>query len=497
MARRPKPPRRRRTEAAATSAAAVSSSATDTRGAGQQQEQDRQPKRQRRIAVGNQVRDRAKCLSADDCDPLPTLQECQDEVPFCCAVCQCSPARKGRVLMRDAGTNNYVPADEEHLWTQPSKKDGLCWHRRCCHGRFDVPDDNNVSSSDNDDDEEEQECQWAPQYVAAEEELAQEITCETNNVTDETVLEWVTSKDIHDAYDNTYKTVARQHNEDRTEHPLAKAMTNEKFTFKILAPFKAEQERRRKGPRRAAVVLDLFAGIGTGIVCLKKQNIAIKRIIHVEHDKVATHVYRSNHDANYSDFNLSSDGIEHVYVDRFEDIEKELYDDPNLFLKKYGPIDIILGGPPCVDFSAINASRKGTAGEQGKYMLQCGKFIRTIVRMQQTMKHSVFFLAENVVTTRKNLDDICKAFGMDWDPVRLNAEKVSPCLRDRHYYTNIPPFLQGLEDGSDGTRLDPKPTCCLDEGFQVGQRLFLARFLFQRQFTINLVILSSDSGRYS
>jgi hypothetical protein len=34
---------------------------------------------------------------------------------------------------------------------------------------------------------------------------------------------------------------------------------------------------------------DLFAGIGSGIVALKRAEISIKRIIHVEHDKVANH----------------------------------------------------------------------------------------------------------------------------------------------------------------------------------------------------------------
>ena len=34
-------------------------------------------------------------------------------------------------------------------------------------------------------------------------------------------------------------------------------------------------------------------------MALKRLNIAIKRIIHVEHDKVAKHVYRWNHDVNY------------------------------------------------------------------------------------------------------------------------------------------------------------------------------------------------------
>jgi hypothetical protein len=33
----------------------------------------------------------------------------------------------------------------------------------------------------------------------------------------------------------------------------------------------------------------MFAGIGSGIVALKRLRIAIKKIIHVEHDPVANH----------------------------------------------------------------------------------------------------------------------------------------------------------------------------------------------------------------
>lgn len=40
---------------------------------------------------------------------------------------------------------------------------------------------------------------------------------------------------------------------------------------------------------------NMFGGIGSAIVALKKLKIAISMIIHVENDKVATTVYRWNH----------------------------------------------------------------------------------------------------------------------------------------------------------------------------------------------------------
>jgi hypothetical protein len=44
---------------------------------------------------------------------------------------------------------------------------------------------------------------------------------------------------------------------------------------------------------------NLFGGVGSAIVVLKRLGIAVSKFIHVEHDKVAAHVCRWNHDPNY------------------------------------------------------------------------------------------------------------------------------------------------------------------------------------------------------
>jgi site-specific DNA-cytosine methylase len=68
---------------------------------------------------------------------------------------------------------------------------------------------------------------------------------------------------------------------------------------------------------------DMFSGIGSGLVSLKRLGIKIRKVIHVEHDKVATHVYKTNHDSHYNT-ELARDGIEHVYYSTFEEVEKDL-----------------------------------------------------------------------------------------------------------------------------------------------------------------------------
>jgi site-specific DNA-cytosine methylase len=77
---------------------------------------------------------------------------------------------------------------------------------------------------------------------------------------------------------------------------------------------------------------NMFGGIGSAIVALKRLSIAIGTIVHVEHDKVATHVYRWNHDEQYathtsdrrSNRTTVSDGIQHIYYESFEDFVRHL-----------------------------------------------------------------------------------------------------------------------------------------------------------------------------
>jgi site-specific DNA-cytosine methylase len=71
------------------------------------------------------------------------------------------------------------------------------------------------------------------------------------------------------------------------------------------------------------VVLSLFGGIGTALVALKRLDIDIKRHVHVEHNSVATHVVRNNHDSLYNP-QLPNDGIVHTYVNKFEDFSVEM-----------------------------------------------------------------------------------------------------------------------------------------------------------------------------
>lgn len=97
-------------------------------------------------------------------------------------------------------------------------------------------------------------------------------------------------------------------------------------------------------------------------------------------------------------------------------------------------IDIVIGGPPCQDFSRINATRKGVKGAQGAYLPNFADLIRRI--QEEQGDHPLFYLVENVVL--HEFDDIQrteKAFGCT--AVMLDAQHFSPTRRNRHYWTNV------------------------------------------------------------
>jgi site-specific DNA-cytosine methylase len=228
----------------------------------------------------------------------------------------------------------------------------------------------------------------------------------------------------------------------------------EKYVQQMQAAAAGDGLKARK-EKNGIVVLDCFAGIGTAIVVLKKLGIKIRKVIHVEHDKISTHVYRHNHDRQYN-LELPEDGgIEHVFYSAFEELENN----EQLLLDKHGrkcspgvsrfptytfashtvvticallssfvpyvsAIDLIIGGPPCIDYSPVNARRKGADGEQGSYMVRFGMFIRTLERLQREdmPRCKLFFLVENVVLTGDDLEQVCDAFGLEWDPIELDAQ---------------------------------------------------------------------------
>jgi len=92
---------------------------------------------------------------------------------------------------------------------------------------------------------------------------------------------------------------------------------------------------------KAANILSLFSGIGAGILVVKRLNIAINNCVVVEHDSVAEIVCAANH---------KTDVNEYIWIKTFEKLEQTL----DTVMTKYGPFDIVEGGPPCTECKCIS-----------------------------------------------------------------------------------------------------------------------------------------------
>ena len=214
------------------------------------------------------------------------------QAPFCCASCTCA-------------TRLDPDAPEVNNWTQPD--DGHFDHRLCCHGifpRYKQKEQAYESPQEFD----KRTTHWAPPIRAAVEH-AMDAVLEGETLYPEfhQELEFVRKTEIKEAY----KTAKAQETKMGTNSSLAaecsRLLTSVDYLDGVLRPFQCrlQELEMNQQEKKAAVVLDAFAGIGTAVVCLKRLGIDMKKVIHVEHDKVATWVYKVNH---YSE----EDNIQHI-----------------------------------------------------------------------------------------------------------------------------------------------------------------------------------------
>mmetsp|Transcript_10420 Transcript_10420/g.15921 ORF Transcript_10420/g.15921 Transcript_10420/m.15921 type:complete len:775 (-) Transcript_10420:120-2444(-) len=392
----------------------------------------------------------------------------EENVPFCCAVCKCPRSVKHRLEEGNKiGTRLH--------WIEPSQGQDLLDHRMCCHGLIQRANESLEDFGN-------RKYEWVNPCLAAQ--MNFDVESLDAFCCDRRRLEWIDQRTFKKAYDNAKDQEARIYNEDKLEHETDKFhFLTPKYNENYVQPFELRVKRIKDGTEkhRSATVLDCFAGIGTGIVVLKKLGIAIKKIIYIEHDKVARHVYRSNHDRKYYNMDAgekdkmkkSKKKLKHVYeYETWESLVGEAkhphtFDKHKIkeFISKHGHIDIMLGGPPCIEYSGANAYRKGANSKQGRYLTQFGEVVNHIQSLQK--ETPLYYLAENVVVRRDDRAAIGKSFQLDHDPINLDAQYFSPARRNRNFWTNIPFADFEYADSGTGSR----PRTCFEDGFYLPEEI--------------------------
>ncbi len=131
------------------------------------------------------------------------------------------------------------------------------------------------------------------------------------------------------------------------------------------------------------------------------------------------------------------------------------------FLSK--AIDIIVGGPPCQDYTGINANAQGPTGAQGQFLPRFAEFIQNVQARQP--EHPVYYLIENVVFidgSRVDNYNLIQNILTGVVETKIEALYFSPCKRYRSYWTNFP--FENSEHGYEQA-VEIHPDSCLEEGW--------------------------------
>ena len=233
---------------------------------------------------------------------------------------------------------------------------------------------------------------------------------------------------------------------------------------------KESNDRRKEKPKLKTLrVLDLFCGIGSGTLVLKKMGIPLKTVVHVEHDPVAMYVNKFHNDK-------ANDGIEHIYKVKYEEIRRDVEIED--LINQHGPFDLLLAAAPCKNYcecssrclklcmdiahphlsffflsllrlnvlfcpclcsctvrvAQVNGYRvENRKTEKIDYLSDVGRLIAKIDEIQKrnsSDQSSLLFLSENVNFERKLVDVGAKSMGKSF---RMNESDYSctctPCTR--------------------------------------------------------------------
>jgi|TARA_R110000737_G_scaffold236261_1_gene248721 DNA-cytosine methyltransferase len=154
-------------------------------------------------------------------------------------------------------------------------------------------------------------------------------------------------------------------------------------------------------------VLSLFDGMSCGRIALERAGIKVDKYYSSEIKEYAIKVANENYP---------------------QDKDYRLGDVTKIKANELSQIDLLIGGSPCQDFSGANKERLGIKGTKS------GLFYE-YVRLLNECKPK-YFLLENVRMKKEHQDLISKEIG--YEPIVINSELVSPHLRHRLYWTNIP-----------------------------------------------------------
>lgn len=167
-------------------------------------------------------------------------------------------------------------------------------------------------------------------------------------------------------------------------------------------------------------VLSLCDGMSCGHIALDRAGCKVNKYFAAEIKDIAIEVTRYNY----------------PYTIHVGDVNNITYKDGVLYTETGNfktNIDLVIFGSPCQTFSiACKTERRIGLDDKKKsgLFLQCYKILKEV--------NPIYFLMENVASMRPDdRDFITELMGVE--PYLINADKISPALRKRYYWTNLKP----------------------------------------------------------
>ena len=186
------------------------------------------------------------------------------------------------------------------------------------------------------------------------------------------------------------------------------------------------------------VVLSLFNGIGAALVALKQSNVKVKLFMFVEIDGKCNQHQLLKHPESIK-LVTGPDGSSDV---------TQLSDDViSLELRRHGCkyVHLLIGGPPCNDFAAVNPKRmelkEGSSGLLVYEYIRIHKAVACINATAGAIGEHAFIL-ENVASMSSHVrSKISEAIGRD--PLDIDSSLHVAFRRRRLYWTNLlPPVMR-------------------------------------------------------
>lgn len=180
-----------------------------------------------------------------------------------------------------------------------------------------------------------------------------------------------------------------------------------------------------KTEKKGMIVLSLFDGMSCGQIALERAGIKVDKYLASEVKPHAIELTQKHYPKTI----------------QIGDVTKVRYENGTLYTENgnfdVGKIDLVIGGSPCQDFSQANRKVTGLKGEKSKLFFEYLRICHEVC--------PYYFLLENVRMKKEYEEVITRYLGVP--PITIDSSLVSPALRKRTYWTNVP-MIGAIEDKS-------------------------------------------------